>query len=48
VFAQISPQAVFWVAGGLISVALIFAVILLTQPMPPLRSRVQPETARGD
>jgi DHA1 family tetracycline resistance protein-like MFS transporter len=48
VFAQVNPQAVFWVAGGLILVALIFAAILLTLPVPAPRSRVQPETARGD
>jgi len=47
-FKELSPQAVFWVAGGLILVALIFAVILLTQPIPPLRSRARPESARGD
>ena len=47
-FEEISPQAVFWVAGGLILVALTLSAILLTQPVPSLRSRVQPEAASGD
>jgi DHA1 family tetracycline resistance protein-like MFS transporter len=47
-FEEISPQAVFWVAGGLVLVALTLSAILLTQPVPSLRSRVQPEAASGD
>jgi len=38
-FENLGPRAVFWVAGGLILVGLIFAAILLTQPIPALRSR---------
>lgn len=47
-FEEISPQAVFWVAGGLILVALVLSAILLAQPLPALRSWAQPETASGD
>jgi DHA1 family tetracycline resistance protein-like MFS transporter len=47
-FEEISPQAVFWVAGGLILVALALSVVLLGQPLPALRSRAQPEAASGD
>jgi DHA1 family tetracycline resistance protein-like MFS transporter len=47
-FEEISPRAVFWVAGGLILVALTLSAILLTQPVPSLRSRVPPEAASGD
>jgi DHA1 family tetracycline resistance protein-like MFS transporter len=38
-FEEIGPRAVFWVAGGLILVALVFAAVLLTQQIPALRSR---------
>jgi DHA1 family tetracycline resistance protein-like MFS transporter len=41
-FEEISPGAVFWVAGGLILVALTLSAILLTRPVPSLRSRAQP------
>lgn len=47
-FGEISPQAVFWVAGGLILVALVFSVVLLSQTLPALRSPTQPEAASGD
>ena len=47
-FEEISPQAVFWVAGGLILLALTLSAILLSQPLPPLRSRAQPEVASRD
>ncbi len=48
VFEVIGPRAVFWVAASLILVGLGLAAILLTQQVPALRSRVQPETAGGD
>jgi len=47
-FEAIGPRAVFWVAGGLILVALTLSAFLLTQPLPSLRSRTQPEAASGD
>jgi DHA1 family tetracycline resistance protein-like MFS transporter len=47
-FEEISPQSVFWVAGGLILVALVLSAILLGQALPPLRSPAQPEAASGD
>ncbi len=47
-FEEISPRAVFWVAGGLLLVALILSAILLTQSLPALRSRAQPEAASSD
>jgi MFS transporter, DHA1 family, tetracycline resistance protein len=46
-FDEISPRAVFWVAGGLILVGLVLATVLLTQTLPALRSQAQPEIA-GD
>jgi DHA1 family tetracycline resistance protein-like MFS transporter len=42
-FEEISPRAVFWVAGGLILVALALSAFLLTQPVPSVRSRLQPD-----
>ncbi len=47
-FEELGPQAVFWVAGGLILVGLAFAAILLTQEVPALRSRVPADAASGD
>ena len=47
-FDAISPQAVFWVAGGLVLVALVLSVVLLGQPLPPLRSRAKLEAASSD
>lgn len=47
-FEEISPQAVFWAAGALILVALVLSGVLLTQPLPALRSRAQPEAASSD
>ena len=47
-FEEISPQAVFWVAGGLVLVALALSAILLGQPLPALRRGPQPEAASGD
>jgi len=44
-FGEISPQSVFWVAGGLILVALVLAAVLLTLPIPALQSKAQPEAA---
>jgi DHA1 family tetracycline resistance protein-like MFS transporter len=47
-FEEISPRAVFWVTGGLVLVALALSAVLLTQSLPPLRSRAQPEAASSD
>jgi DHA1 family tetracycline resistance protein-like MFS transporter len=47
-FEEISPQAVFWAAGGLILVALALSAVLLAQPLPSLRSRIPPQVASGD
>ena len=47
-FEEISPRAVFWVAGGLILVALTLSAILLSRPVPPLQSRVGPEAGTSD
>jgi DHA1 family tetracycline resistance protein-like MFS transporter len=47
-FEELGPEAVFWVAGGLVLVALALSVIMLGQPLPALRSRAEPEAASGD
>ena len=47
-FEEISPRAVFWVAGSLVLVGLALAAILLTQELPALHSQAQPETASSD
>ena len=38
-FEELGPRSVFWVAGGLILVALAFAAVLLGQQIPTLRSK---------
>jgi MFS family permease len=47
-FEEISPRAVFWVAGGLILVGLALAALLLSQELPALHSQVQAKTASGN
>jgi DHA1 family tetracycline resistance protein-like MFS transporter len=47
-FQQISPRAVFLVAAGLIVVSLLFALLLLRQPIPMLRRPVSEVKARGE
>jgi MFS family permease len=47
-FEELGPRSVFWVAGGLILVGLVFAAILLGQQMPALRSQGRPDPARGN
>jgi DHA1 family tetracycline resistance protein-like MFS transporter len=47
-FEEISPQAVFWVASGLIVIALALSVLLLRQPLPALRGRTPPGAASSE
>lgn len=47
-FAQISPQAVFLITGGLILVAFFLGLLLLRQPIPTSRPELHLEQAAGD
>jgi DHA1 family tetracycline resistance protein-like MFS transporter len=46
-FEEISPRAVFWVAAGLILVALTLAAVLLSRPVPSTRSRAGADASSG-